>query len=253
MKEDLAGHVLPIAFCFLFDDCCFLVPLAGDADVAGAASADGVASEPMGSAQQAQQAQQALEFIRVFLQCEGLVRVTCHLQRLLRLLDLYAQRHLHARFVTPSLCASTLGDLALLQWLLDPDATDNIRALLANHKPVSKPANPDTNTPNTPTNTPTDTPTDTPTETKPDSLDALFRLLGLTCPPVASVWTEKDPEAAWIAHLQALLAAHVPVLPALTRSNGWRHWRGRRSWRPTPTSRCGWRRCWRAWTRRGWR
>ena len=244
MKEDLAGHVLPIAFCFLLDDYCFLVPLSGDADVAGvasdngAASADGMASE---------QAQQALEFIRVFLQCEGLVRVTCHLQRLLRLLDLYAQRHLHARFVTPSLCASTLGDLALLQWLLDPDATDNIRALLANHKPVSKPANPDTNTPNTPT----DTPTDTPTEPKPDSLDALFRLLGLTCPPVASVWTEKDPEAAWVAHLQALLAAHVPALLALTRSDGWRHWRGRRSWRPTPTSRCGWRRCWRAWTRRG--
>ena len=218
----MAEHVLPIAFCFLLDGRCYLVPLAGDADVPGDAQHVQVAQQVQ-QVQQAQHVQVALDFVRTYLQCEGLIRVTCHLQRVLRLLDLYAQRHLHTHFITSSLCASTLGDVALLQWLLDPDAADNIRVLLSRHSSPAK--------------APTPTPAETPAETTPGGLDALFRLLGLACPPVASVWTEKDPEAAWVCHLQGLLAVHVPPLRILTCSNSWRHWHGHRSSRPTRPSR----------------
>lgn len=170
MKDDLLDHNLPIAFWFSVASRSFLLPLAGDADT--------------------QCAEAELSFIRDYLHSERLRKITYNQQRVLRVLDFYAQRHLRTHFITSSLCSSTLRDVRILQWVLDPDANHNIACLL--------------------THSQQDTPSDLPDEQKAQSdVDELFALFRVTCPSVKTLWSEPDPEEGLLAHLSGFVALHV--------------------------------------------
>ena len=104
VHDDITKAIFPIAFLFTLNATLFLIPLAGNVET------------PINDIEP------SLQLIQVYLSTESLLKVTSNAKRQLRLLDLYAQRHIHHHFITSRTCRS-LRDVDLLAWLLDPDST----------------------------------------------------------------------------------------------------------------------------------
>lgn len=110
VHDDIVKAIFPIAFLFTLSKSVFVIPLAGNVETPSSFI------EP------------PLHLIQTYFSAEGLLKVTSNAQRLLRLLDLYSQRHLHRHFITSQMCHN-LRDVNLLSWLLDPDGTHTLFAV----------------------------------------------------------------------------------------------------------------------------
>ena len=111
--------VLPIAFVFTLHNTLYLIPLAGDIDT------------PIN------EIEPSLQLIQVYLSTPSILKITSSSKRQLRLLDMYAQRHLHHHFITSQTCRS-LRDVDILMWLLDPDSTHSPLAVCSPHEEEKK-------------------------------------------------------------------------------------------------------------------
>ena len=175
VHDDITKSIFPIAFLFTLNDSLFLIPLAGDVEA------------PISDIEP------SLELIQVYLSTESLLKVTSNAKRQLRLLDLYAQRHVHHHFITSRTCRA-LRDVDLLSWLLDPDST---------HTPLA-------------VCTPREEQEENTEEQKRigQLTENLFHLLNTdsSSDPITSLWSQEIPEKALRQLLEDTRSLHVIVV-----------------------------------------
>lgn len=181
VHTDITDHALPIAFYFTLymseGESSFIVPLAGEAD-ASKETVDGTFS-----------------FFKTFFALPRLFKITFGLQRLLRLLDLYYQHHLHCHLLTANLCSQSCMDVQLLAWVMDSDNQGVLKERQHKATKVDRNDTPDLDSPNI--------------QLMSLNYKAVSGIVGDDVLNPKDVWNNKNPESYLELLLRRLKQMHV--------------------------------------------